>query len=92
MNKKKLKKILTAEEFLDPNWCDGDQFDREKVCKHMIEFAKLHVKEALKAADNNAEVIVVDYENDFGFIKSPKPIWGVCSDSILNAYHLDLIK
>lgn len=90
--------MLTAKKFIESTELLV-KFDNTQNCileeelPHLfIEFAKLHVKEALKAADNNAEVIVVDYEDDFGFIKPPKPIWGVCSDSILNAYHLDLIK
>jgi hypothetical protein len=40
--------MKTAEEFLDPDWSDGDQFNRKEVCKHMIEFARLHVAEARK--------------------------------------------
>ncbi len=53
--------------------------------KVLIEFAKYHVKKALEAADNNAKVTVVDYEDE---LHPPKPIWGVDSESILNAYPL----
>ena len=45
----KLASIDLAEDFIDPNWCDGDQFDRVKSSKIMIAFAKLHL-EAQKAA------------------------------------------
>ena len=49
--------------------------------KGMIEFAKMHVQEALKQANENAESYVIG---------------GLTSDadkeSILNAYPLDLIK
>ncbi len=55
----------------------------------MIEFAKLHVQEALKAAGEKAIVTVVDYEFE---LEPPTPIWGVDSNSILNAYPLDKIK
>jgi hypothetical protein len=53
----------------------------------MIEFAKLHVEAALKTADEKATVTPIDYEEG-----SWRPIWGVDSDSILNAYPLTNIK
>lgn len=80
-------KIPTAEDF----------FNKYNVTKYasitdvMREFAKLHVQEALKAADENAQVTVVDY-NDGGFNSAPDPIYSVDSDSILNAYPLENIK
>ena len=49
--------------------------------KGMIEFAKMHVQEALKQASENAESYVI------GGLTSE-----VDKDSILNAYSLDLIK
>jgi hypothetical protein len=48
--------MITAEEFLNPDWKDGDQFDREEVCKYIIKFEKLHVKAALKAASEKAKI------------------------------------
>ena len=82
--------IPTAEEFLDPDWSDGDQFNRKEVCKHMIEFARLHVEAALEAADEKATVTPIDHEEISE--GSWRPIWGVDSDSILNAYPLTNIK
>jgi hypothetical protein len=68
-------------------------FDSEEehleLSNKLIEFAKLHVTEALKAADENSKVTIVDYEYE---LEPPTPIWGVDSNSILNAYPLDLIK
>lgn len=51
----------------------------------MIEFAKLHVEAALKAASENAEVV-----NKPKFSGDYNPV--VDEDSILNAYPLDQIK
>lgn len=47
----------------------------------LIEFAKLHVTEALKQASEKAEINVLDYNN-----------YEVDKESILNAYNLDEIK
>jgi hypothetical protein len=87
--------MKTAEEFLknkvyitqDDIEDVHDSLSNVKEC--MIEFAKLHVQEALKAADEKAIVTVVDYEFE---LEPPTLIWGVDSDSILNAYPLDKIK
>ena len=74
----------------------------------MIEFAKMHVQEALKQANEKAELQDIDKPEDFfeydgvnGFSKilnknviSYEGYYHVCidSDSVLNAYPLDLIK
>jgi hypothetical protein len=80
--------IPTAEEFflLDKNW----GFAGKQVHRKMIEFAKLHVEAALKAASKNATVTSVDHEeiSEGSF----RPIWGVDEDSILNAYPSTNIK
>ena len=57
----------------------------EELPSLFIEFAKLHVQAALKAADDNADVTVVD-------VDMTGTIWGVDSDTILNAYPLENIK
>jgi hypothetical protein len=83
--------MQTAKDFLD-NFIGKCYFDKSinsYYTEAMIEFAKLHVQEALKAADEKAIVTVVDYEFE---LEPPTPIWGVDSDSILNAYPLDKIK
>lgn len=56
----------------------------------MIEFAKLHVEAALKAASEKATVTPIDHEeiSEGSF----RPIWGVDDDSILNSYPLENIK
>jgi hypothetical protein len=80
--------ILTAKEFIK------NYLKSNPDCKYddvMIEFTKFHVEAALKAANENAEVTVVDY-NDAGFNNTPDLIYGVDSDSILNAYPLNNIK
>ena len=58
--------------------------------KGMIEFAKMHVLEALKQASENATVTPIDHEeiSEGSF----RPIWGVDDESILNAYPLENIK
>jgi hypothetical protein len=83
--------MQTAKDFLD-NFIGKCYFDKSVnsyYTEAMIEFAKLHVQEALKAADEKAKTTVVDYEYE---LETPTPIWGVDSDSILNAYPLDKIK
>ena len=56
----------------------------------MIEFAKMHVQEALKQASEKAFVTPIDHEeiSEGSF----RPIWGVDDESILNAYSLENIK
>ena len=83
-----MEKIPTAEDFL---WNGGiiTQGDTEpygklpnnKVPLVMIEFAKLHVEAALKAASENATSYVI------GGLTSE-----VDEDSVLNAYPLENIK
>lgn len=57
--------------------------------RKMIEFAKLHVQQALKAASEKAE-IATEYDNPFNLSMGHSYI--VDRDSILNAYSLDNIK
>lgn len=60
--------------------------DEDEIKEMLINFAKLHVKAALKAALNNAEIIS---EWNTGFSGSAAY---VKSESILNAYPLENIK
>jgi hypothetical protein len=92
-----MKTIQTAEEFLlnkkDACYSHGDLKDKlftDDVINYMIEFAKLHVEAALKAASEKATVTPVDHEeiSEGSF----RPIWGVDEDSILNAYPSTNIK
>ena len=78
-----MSKIPTAEEFLRKNI----DYVLEKDCKEdvenaMIEFAKLHVEAALKAASENANTKDVPFTDDVE----------VDEDSILNSYSTDNIK
>lgn len=80
--------VPTAEELLKDKTnfgTFGDMYPREKVSEKMIEFAKLHVKAALKAVSEGAWVDHrldgahgCDYEID--------------KESILNAYPLNNVK
>jgi hypothetical protein len=80
-----MEKIPTAEEFLRKNidYVLSENDCKEDVENAMIEFAKLHVEAALKAAVINGELTHIKYtENDY------------CIDekSIINSYPLENIK
>ena len=86
-----MEKIPTAEEFLGKNI----DYVLEKDCKEdvkqaMIEFAKLHVEAALKAASEKAKITerkkVID--NTGGYVRIPT----IYKKHILNAYSLENIK
>jgi hypothetical protein len=100
-----MEKLLTAEEFLkskDYNITDdGELYDGlliNNVLKDMIEFTKLHVEAALKAANEKATIL--EDGKDIGnryfwddYNTSNKDIeYEINKDSILNAYPLDNIK
>jgi hypothetical protein len=70
---------MTAEEFRKTLLKEKGRVSEEEF---MIEFAKLKVTEALKAASENADTIRVRYTNDYEIDKQ----------SILTAYPLNLIK
>ena len=84
---------MTAEELLEKYRFEAGEHignrDYDKMCEFAKEFAAMHVKAALRAADNKAEVIIVDWD-DRGDFKVPT--YGVDSDSILNSYPLTNIK
>ena len=75
--------MKTAAEFFDEG-------NFNNVTDMLIEFAKMHVQEALKQASEKASVTPVDHEeiSEGSF----RPIWGVDDESILNAYPLENIK
>ena len=84
-----MKEIPTAKEYIRTNltdfWDGGDaQYTEEDVAKGMIEFAKLHVEQALKEASENGQA---KYDNVFEVYVSE-----VDKDSILNSYPLSNIK
>ena len=75
--------MKTAAEFFDEG-------NFNNVTDMLIEFAKIHVQEALKQASENATVTPIDHEeiSEGSF----RPIWGVDDESILNAYPLENIE
>jgi len=76
-------KIPTAEEFLKRD--ESGVYNEIDIIHAMIEFTKLHVEAALKAASENA---TVNTEPDYRGGE-----WSIVdTDSILNAYPLDNIK
>jgi len=80
-----MSKIPTAEEWLISFGADADDmFYKHSVEEAMIEFAKLHVEAALKAASNKAEA-TLESSGDEEY-----PI--VIKNSILNSYSLNNIK
>jgi len=77
-----MKQIPTAEEYLR-NYVGNNIIAYGDITHIMIEFAKLHVEAALKAAVINGELTHIKYtENDY------------CIDekSIINSYPLENIK
>jgi hypothetical protein len=79
--------MITAEEKLKANFYNGSFIeihsgDLEDIENLMIEFAKLHVEAALKAAAKKYRHDEFNYSNNPWYIE----------DSILNAYPLDKIK
>ena len=87
--------MKTAEEFLknskNVNYTSlKDEVKLYFIEQDLIEFAKMHVQEALKQASEKACVTPIDHEeiSEGSF----RPIWGVDDESILNAYPLENIK
>ena len=74
-----MKKILTAEEFLNENGVVGM---KHLIIPLMQDFAKIHVEAALKEASEKAGV----YADEGGYSEF------VDEQSILNSYSLDNIK
>ena len=76
--------MKTAEEFLKENYKVKVGVTIEEA---MIEFAKMHVQEALKQASEKAEV-----EHELSNPYDPNSEYQIVNkDSILNAYHLENI-
>ena len=91
-------KTLTAEEFLrNSSVTSSDSYDFLSKQELMIEFAKMHVQEALKQASEKAFVEYTDLETKEKFdytdvINDDNVGADVNKDSILNAYSLENIK
>lgn len=67
--------MITAKELFNKMLEENDEFTSTEM---MIEFAKLHVEEALKQASEKALIKRIMYKDDT-----------INKDSILNAYSLD---
>ena len=93
--------LPTAEEFLEFKTPRGIGNDYPDYWEAMIEFAKLHVEQALKAANQNVKLLVVnneeyretgEEEDLLDCYECGNDTVYVSSASILNAYPLSLIK
>lgn len=89
-----MKKIPTAEEYIksfpyfEAMCCNSAQ-EFIAVSEHMIEFAKLHVEAALKAASENFKMKIKDNVHELDMNDD----WiEVDKNSILTAYSLENIK
>jgi hypothetical protein len=83
-----MDKIPTAEEFINSNLNPQrsgriDIIEIEHSVRIMIEFAKLHVEAALKAASENVKLTYDHYDDMAAYVDR---------NSILNAYPSDNIK
>ena len=72
--------MITVKEFLEQD--KNGVYSEQDITKIMIEFAKMHVTEALKQASEKAEI-----ENDWDNQKG-----NISKDSILTAYSLDNVQ
>ena len=101
-----MEQIKTAEEFIKENTPQHHLGDLKIPCyyppaiqKMMIEFAKLHVEAALKAAYTNSKIIGTWGKEDWeGINIATRDEYGgwidveISEKSILNSYPLDNIK
>ena len=80
--------MITAEEFLrNSSVTSSDRYDFLSKQELMIEFAKMHVQEALRIASVEAEV-----EHELSNPYDPNSEYQIVNkDSILNAYPLENI-
>jgi hypothetical protein len=85
-----MRDIQTAEEFLDEKVKENDVL----VIDVMIEFAKLHVEAALKAASEEVyHNIDIDWVDRYDYSADHNGLTGsIDIDSILNAYPIENIK
>ena len=84
---KNLNNMITAEEFYKQT--TGCVINHIDIKNAMIEFAKLHVKEALKDASENFKMKIKD---DVHELDMNDDWMEVDKDSIINVYSLEKIK
>lgn len=82
---------MTAGEFLEEKW-SSMPFEYEDIVKSMTDFAKYHVKEALKQASEKAKLSTVQGDNYYGDDSDDWSYKVVNKESILNSYPLENIK
>lgn len=78
--------MITAKELFDKMLEENDECTSTEM---MVEFAKMHVKQALKQASEKAEV-ATEYENPVNPSMGSYEVVDKCS--ILDAYSLDNVK
>jgi len=78
--------MITAKELFDKMLEENDECTSTEM---MVEFAKMHVQEALKQASEKAEV-ATEYENPVNPSMGSFEVVDKCS--ILDAYSLDNVK
>jgi len=83
-----MNNIPTAEEFITSWKNNSSWIEPSQLPNLLIEFAKLHVQEALKTASENVKVEI--QISDGLFETNVKKI--IKKDSIINAYPLNKIK
>lgn len=81
-----MKEIPSVEKFMISKRYNPTHIDNQTMMTYMIEFAKLHVKAALKAALENVEL------KTFYDPEEEKPYEDVIDSSILNSYPEENIK
>lgn len=85
--------MITAEEFLrNSSVTFSDRYDFLSIQELMIEFAKMHVQEALKQASEKADADFTYLGDDLKEIGAEYIEVYTIKDSILNAYSLENIK
>ena len=89
-----MSNLPTAEEWL--KHFEENAYPNTPISECMIEFAKLHVEAALKAASENITVMAKNYNGpwkvDFPYTIDDYTDLHIDKDSILNAYPLENIK
>ena len=85
--------MKTATEFIKNKFPNHDGiFVLKNIEEFMIEFAKMHVQEALKQASEKADADFTYLGDDLKEIGAEYIEVYTIKDSILNAYHLENIK
>jgi len=82
LNPNNMQHVLTAKELFDKMLAEDEETTSTQM---MIEFARLHVEAALKAASEKAKI--VDIGIDYAIVE-----WAIDKSSVLKSYSLKKIK